>query len=32
MAVDVYDAAGGNHIKTITDFGQETPLLLHGAQ
>ena len=32
MEVDVYDAGDGEHLRTIGNFGQETPLLLHGAQ
>lgn len=32
MAIDVYDAASGEHLRTIADFGQETPFLLHGAR
>ncbi len=32
MEIDVYDAGDGNHLRTIGDFGQETPLLLHGAK
>ncbi len=32
MAIDVYDAASGEHLRTIGDFGQETPFLLHGAR
>lgn len=32
MEIDVYDAGGGEHLRTIGNFGQETPLLLHGAQ
>lgn len=31
MAVDVYDAGSGRHLRTIGNFGQETPFLLHGA-
>ena len=31
MAIDVYDAASGDHLRTIGYFGQETPFLLHGA-
>jgi methylamine dehydrogenase heavy chain len=32
MEIDVYDASDGEHLRTIGNFGQETPLLLHGAQ
>jgi methylamine dehydrogenase heavy chain len=32
MAIDVYDVASGEHLRTIGDFGQETPFLLHGAR
>jgi methylamine dehydrogenase heavy chain len=32
MEVDVYDAGDGEHLRTIGNFGQETPLLLHGAR
>ena len=31
MNVDVYDAGSGELQRTLTDFGQETPLMLHGA-
>ncbi|HNP35951.1 MAG TPA: amine dehydrogenase large subunit [Woeseiaceae bacterium] len=31
MNIDVYDANKGTKLRTISDFGQETPLLLHGA-
>lgn len=31
MEIDVYDAASGEHLRTIGNFGQETPFLLHGA-
>lgn len=31
MAIDVYDAERGDHLRTIGYFGQETPFLLHGA-
>ncbi len=32
MEIDVYDAGVGEHLRTIGNFGQETPLLLHGAR
>ena len=32
MGIDVYDARRGDHMRTITNFGQETPLLLHSAR
>jgi methylamine dehydrogenase heavy chain len=32
MEIDVYDAVDGEYLRTIGNFGQETPLLLHGAQ
>lgn len=32
MEIDVYDAGDGEYLRTIGNFGQETPLLLHGAQ
>ena len=32
MEIDVYDAGDGEHLRTIGNFGQETPLLLHGAR
>jgi methylamine dehydrogenase heavy chain len=32
MEVDVYNAGDGEHLRTIGNFGQETPLLLHGAR
>lgn len=31
MNIDVYDAGDGTHQRTLADFGQETPLVLHGA-
>lgn len=31
MNVDVYDALSGELQRTLTDFGQETPFMLHGA-
>ena len=30
MNLDLYDGLSGEHIRTITDFGQETPLMAHG--
>ena len=32
MNLDVYDAASGAHLRTLVDFGQETPLILHAVQ
>ncbi len=32
LNLDVYDAGSGNHLRTLADFGQETPLVLHGAR
>ena len=32
MSVELYDGLTGSFIKNITGFGQETPLLLRGAQ
>jgi len=32
MEIDVYAAGDGEHLRTIGNFGQETPLLLHGAR
>jgi methylamine dehydrogenase heavy chain len=32
MSVEFYDGLTGSFIKNITGFGQETPLLLRGAQ
>ncbi len=32
MNVDVYDTGGGSHLRTLSDFGQETPLVLHAAR
>lgn len=32
MTLDVYDAGAGERLRTIGDFGQETPLLVHGAR
>jgi methylamine dehydrogenase heavy chain len=31
MSLELYDGKSGEFIKTITGFGQETPLMLHGA-
>ncbi len=31
MNIDVYDALSGEHLNTISDFGQETPLILFSA-
>ena len=31
MNIDVYDAASGKLQRTLSDFGQETPFLVHGA-
>lgn len=31
LEVDVYDVKSGEHQRTIGNFGQETPFLLHGA-
>ena len=31
MNIDVYDAKSGELLRTLADFGQETPFLLHGA-
>ncbi len=31
MEIDVYDAASGDHLRTLGNFGQETPLILRGA-
>ncbi len=32
MEIDVYDATSGNHLRTLCDFGQDTPLILRAAQ
>jgi methylamine dehydrogenase heavy chain len=32
MSMEVYDALNGKFLRTITAFGQETPLLLHGSK
>lgn len=32
MSLELYDARTGDFIRTITGFGQETPLMLHGVQ
>ena len=32
MSVDVYRARSGEHLRTLTDFGQEEPLLLHAVR
>ncbi|MBT8079936.1 MAG: amine dehydrogenase [Gammaproteobacteria bacterium] len=31
MNIDVYDAQSGDLLRTLSDFGQQTPFLLHGA-
>jgi methylamine dehydrogenase heavy chain len=31
MSLELYDGETGEFIRTITGFGQETPLMLHGA-
>jgi methylamine dehydrogenase heavy chain len=31
MNIDVYDAVSGKHIRTLSNFGQETPLILFSA-
>jgi len=31
MNIDVYDANSGELLRTLADFGQETPFLLHGS-
>lgn len=31
MNIDVYEAGGGEFLRTLADFGQETPLALHAA-
>lgn len=32
MNIDVYKAAAGEYVRTISGFGQETPLVLHAVQ
>lgn len=32
MSLELYDAASGDFLRTITGFGQETPLMLHGTR
>jgi methylamine dehydrogenase heavy chain len=32
MSMELYDGLSGEFIRTITDFGQETPLMAHGAR
>ncbi len=32
MNLEMYSAQSGEYLKTITGFGQETPLMLHGAR
>lgn len=32
LEIDVYSVLSGEHLRTIGDFGQETPFMLHGAQ
>ncbi len=32
MSLELYDAQSGDFIRTITDFGQETPLMLYGSK
>ena len=31
MEIDVYDASSGEHLRTLGNFGQETPLILRAA-
>jgi len=31
LEIDVYDANDGTHLRTLGNFGQETPFILHGA-
>ncbi len=31
MEIDVYDVASGDHLRTLGDFGQETPLILRAS-
>ena len=31
LEIDVYDAREGTHLRTLGNFGQETPFILHGA-
>jgi methylamine dehydrogenase heavy chain len=31
MEIDVYDATSGTHLRTLGDFGQETPLILRAS-
>jgi methylamine dehydrogenase heavy chain len=31
LEIDVYDASEGTHLRTLGNFGQETPFILHGA-
>jgi methylamine dehydrogenase heavy chain len=32
MEIDVYDATSGEYLRTLGDFGQETPLILRASQ
>jgi methylamine dehydrogenase heavy chain len=32
MSLEMYEGLSGKFVKTITDFGQETPLMLHGSR
>ena len=32
LEIDVYNAKDGTHLRTLGNFGQETPFLLHGAR
>jgi hypothetical protein len=32
MSLELYDALSGEFLKTISDLGQNTPLMLHGAR
>jgi methylamine dehydrogenase heavy chain len=32
LEIDVYDASSGQHLRNLGNFGQETPLILFGAQ
>ena len=32
MSLEMYDPESGDHVRTISDFGQQTPLMVHGSR
>ena len=32
LEIDVYDIGSGEHLRTLNDFGSQTPFMLHGAR